>query len=287
MLLSSNERASPTVSSALLPSLLLLLLSIVITSPSVGALLSPSTKRLPPSRPISLAMDMARRADDRIIAATTTTTTAIDRREALEGIFVRDILVGVVGGGAVVASPRPADALVEGSKPPTAAVPRKALGEEYRQGTAALGDSMEMESLPREAYKKLPSGVIYADISVGGGGVVTEGSRVNVQWVLRRSNGYFVDSSAVSDSVPFIFEVGDPGGAIRGLDEGIRGMRAGGSRRILVPPSLAYVDGVDDGKPGPIPAGFGPRQQMRRVMKVRRDVPGEYIFLEVKVTKVR
>ena len=114
-----------------------------------------------------------------------------------------------------------------------------------------------------------------------------EGSRVNVQWVLRRSNGYFVDSSAVSDSVPFIFEVGDPRGAIRGLDEGIRGMRAGGSRRILVPPSLAYVDGVDDGKPGPIPAGFGPRQQMRRVMEVRRDVPGEYIFLEVKVTKVR
>ncbi len=98
----------------------------------------------------------------------------------------------------------------------------------------------EAESLPREAYKKLPSGVIYADISVGGGGggdgngnddgLVKEGSKVNVQWVLRRSNGYFVDSSAVSDSVPFIFQVGDPRGAIKGLDEGIRGMRAGGTR---------------------------------------------------------
>ena len=105
--------------------------------------------------------------------------------------------------------------------------------------------------------------------------------------MLRRSNGYFVDSSAVSDSVPFIFTVGDPVGAIHGLDEGIRGMKAGGSRRILIPPALAYVDGVDDGKPGPIPAGFGPRQQMRRVMEVRRNVPGEYIFLEVKLTKVR
>jgi hypothetical protein len=57
--------------------------------------------------------------------------------------------------------------------------------------------------------------------------------------------------------------------------------------RILIPPALVYVDGVDDGKPGPIPAGFGPRQQMRRVMEVRRNVPGEYIFLEVKLTKVR
>ncbi|KAL3811400.1 hypothetical protein ACHAXA_000479 [Cyclostephanos tholiformis] len=231
---------------------------------SVGAL----------STPTALA---ARRAEE-FVAATTTT----DRRTALGGMFARG-LVGCCF--AIIDSPLPAHALVEGSKPP----PKRTLGEEYRQGTAALGDSLEAESLPREAYKKLPSGVIYADISAGndGGALVQEGSRVNVQWVLRRSNGYFVDSSAVSDSVPFIFEVGDPNGAIKGLDEGIRGMRAGGSRRILVPPSLAYVDGIDDGKPGPIPAGFGPRQQMRRVMEVRRDVPGEYIFLEVKVTKVR
>ncbi len=151
----------------------------------------------------------------------------------------------------------------------------------------ALANTEESEVLPREAYNKLPSGVIYADISVGNGEEVKEGSKVNIQWVLRRSNGYFVDSSAVSDSVPFIFTVGDPNGAIAGLDEGIRGMKSGGSRRILIPPRLAYVAGVEDGKPGPIPAGFGPKQQMRRVMEVRRDVPGEYVFLEVKVTRVR
>lgn len=106
--------------------------------------------------------------------------------------------------------------------------------------------------LPRESYKKLSSGVIYADISVGGGEEVKEGSKVNSQWVLRRSNGYFVDSSAVSDSVPFIFKVGDPKGAIAGVDEGIRGMKVGGSRRILIPPSLAWTEGVDEGKPGPL-----------------------------------
>lgn len=106
--------------------------------------------------------------------------------------------------------------------------------------------------LPRESYKKLSSGVIYADISVGGGEEVKEGSKVNSQWVLRRSNGYFVDSSAVSDSVPFIFKVGDPQGAIAGVDEGIRGMKVGGSRRILIPPSLAWTEGVDEGKPGPL-----------------------------------
>ena len=174
---------------------------------------------------------------------------------------------------------------MEGNPPPSKV--KKSLGEEYRQGTAALADSPEAEVLPREAYNKLDSGVIYADISKGDGEIVKEGKKVNTQWVLRRSNGYFVDSSAVSDSVPFIFTVGDPNGAIEGLDEGIRGMKSGGTRRILIPPRLAYVKGVDDGLPGPIPAGFGPRQQMRRVMQVRKDVPGEYIFLEVKVTKVR
>ena len=203
----------------------------------------------------------------------TSLTTTIDRRTSLGGMLTMIALAS-----STLCSP--AYALVEGRK--------KALSEEYRQGTAALGDGVEAEVLPRDAYKKLPSGVIYADISLGSNGeIVREGSKVNIQWVLRRSNGYFVDSSAVSDSVPFIFTVGDPVGAIHGLDEGIRGMKVGGSRRILIPPALAYIDGVDEGKPGPIPAGFGPKQQMRRVMEVRRNVPGEYIFLEVKLTKVR
>ncbi|KAL3943631.1 MAG: hypothetical protein SGBAC_002299 [Bacillariaceae sp.] len=162
----------------------------------------------------------------------------------------------------------------------------KALSEEYRQGTAALGDQDDQAPVPREAYKKLPSGVIYADLRPGNGELIKEGSRVNLQWVLRKSNGYFVDSSEVNGSVPFIFTVGG-GDAIKGVDEGMRGMKAGGVRRLLIPPSLAYADGLEDGKPGPLPVGFGPRQQMRRVQNVRQDVPGEYIYLEVQVTRVR
>ena len=216
----------------------------------------------------------------------TSASKSTNRRDILKEICSK----GAIGFGAILSTNSynvdAANALVQGNSPPSKVKP-KSLGEEYRQGTAALGDSMEAETLPREAYNKLESGVIYADISKGDGDEVTEGKKVNTQWVLRRSNGYFVDSSAVSDSVPFIFTVGDPNGAIKGLDEGIRGMKAGGTRRILIPPRLAYMQGVDDGKPGPIPAGFGPRQQMRRVMEVRKDVPGEYIFLEVKISKVR
>lgn len=161
----------------------------------------------------------------------------------------------------------------------------KDLGEEYRQGTAALADMDSSAPVPREAYKKLDSGVIIADLFKGGGATVEAGSKVNLEWVLRKSNGYFVDSSQVV-GVPFIFSVGD-GNAIKGVDEGVQGMKQGGVRRLLIPPSLAYVDGLEDGKPGPMPVGYGPRQQMRRVQGARKDVPGEYIYLEVQVTRVR
>lgn len=191
----------------------------------------------------------------------------------------RDVFANALAISAMVTIPS-----VSSAKDPE----KKQLSEEYRQGTAALADMDEAAPVPREAYKKLPSGVIYADLRQGSGDLeVASGSRVNLQWVLRKSNGYFVDSSERNnDGVPFIFSVGD-GGAIDGVDEGIRGMKQGGVRRLLIPPSLAYVKGLDDGKPGPLPYGFGPRQQMRRVMDVRKDVPGEYIFLEVQVTRLR
>lgn len=162
----------------------------------------------------------------------------------------------------------------------------KDLKEEYRQGTAALSDDDTTAPVPREAYQKLASGVVYADLRPGSGEPAKEGFRANLQWVLRKSNGYFVDSSQVNESVPFIFTIGD-GTAIAGLDEAVRGMKVGGVRRILIPPALAYVQGLEDGKPGPVPTGFGPRQQMRRVQGVRKDVPGEYVYLEVQLTRLR
>lgn len=163
---------------------------------------------------------------------------------------------------------------------------RQDLKEDYRQGTAALSEMDDAAPVPREAYKKLSDGVIYADLRTGTGEQAQQGSRVNLQWVLRKSNGYFVDSSERNGSMPFIFTISD-GTAIQGVDEGVRGMKVGGVRRLLIPPSVAYVDGLEDGKPGPLPVGFGPRQQMRRVQNFRKDVPGEYVFLEVQLTRMR
>jgi len=138
---------------------------------------------------------------------------------------------------------------------------------------------------------KLPSGVTYQDLRQGDGVVVSEGNRVNIQWSLKRSNGYIIDSSSSNDGVPFIFVVGntskDGTRAIKGLDEGIRGMKVGGIRRIIMPPSQTFVEGLADGSPGPIPPGFGPKQRIDRVMKLRADVPDESFLLDVKPTRVQ
>jgi len=203
-----------------------------------------------------------------------------NRREILNSIAASGLALGTIISNAGVAS-----ALVEGNPAPGPGKksPMKSLGGD---GTVALADMDSNAVVPSSAYKKLPSGVIYADLRQGKGDEIIDGSRVNLQWVLRKSNGYFVDSSEVQNGVPFIFTVGDKT-AIVGLDEGVKGMKQSGTRRILIPPSLAYAKGLEDGLPGPLPAGYGPRQQMRRVQTARLDVPGEYVYLEVQVTRVR
>ena len=125
----------------------------------------------------------------------------------------------------------------------------------------------------------LPSGLQYYDAVVGSGPEVVEGKSVQFVWVLRRSNGYFVDSNAEFE--PFIYKVGNLKKVMKGVDEGIRGMKQGGVRRLNIPPNLAFVDGVDDDKPGPIPSGFGPKRQVL----TRRD--REVWYMEVKVLKVK
>jgi FKBP-type peptidyl-prolyl cis-trans isomerase len=94
---------------------------------------------------------------------------------------------------------------------------------------------------------------------IGRGDEVTKGKSVQFLWILHRANGYFVASSAAE---PFIYRVGDLKKTIAGLDEGLRGMKVGGIRRISTPPALSFVQGVAEGMPGPLPTDFGPKRQI-------------------------
>ncbi len=89
------------------------------------------------------------------------------------------------------------------------------------------------------------SGLWYRDISVGGGAEVPTagGTRVTIQYTGWLRNGIEFDTGTFS----FITGTVGPGSAILGMDEGVRGMRVGGVRQIIIPPDLGYGT---DGAPG-------------------------------------
>ena len=130
-------------------------------------------------------------------------------------------------------------------------------------------------------FTVLPSGLEVSDVKVGDGAEAVEGKTVQFQWVLRRSNGYFVDASSnYGDDEVFIYKVGNLNKVIAGVDEGIRGMKVGGVRALKIPPQLAYQM-VGDDSPGPMPAGFGPRRQILTRIKE------EKWYFQMKLVKVK
>lgn len=85
------------------------------------------------------------------------------------------------------------------------------------------------------ASTKTASGLYYRDIVVGSGAEVpaTGTTPVRVQYA-----GFF--RSGVSfDAGTFDFTVGSSG-AIAGMEEGLRGMKVGGQRQLIIPPHLGY-----------------------------------------------
>lgn len=85
---------------------------------------------------------------------------------------------------------------------------------------------------------KTEDGLEYWDVKIGEGSRAISGDIVQVNYTGWLANGKKFDSSVDRDE-PFTFELGH-GDVIKGWDEGIKGMRVGGKRRLRVPPALGY-----------------------------------------------
>jgi hypothetical protein len=77
-----------------------------------------------------------------------------------------------------------------------------------------------------------------APIPPGPAGVARPGRIVTIHYVGRLTDGREVDSSR-SVGRPYVFTLG-AGDVIKGLDQGLVGMRVGEKRVLTVPPELAY-----------------------------------------------
>lgn len=91
-------------------------------------------------------------------------------------------------------------------------------------------------ALPQEVVTR--DGLKYVDLKVGDGAIAEAGMRAMVHYTGWLTDGTTFDSS-VERGQPFSFTLGQ-GQVIRGWDEGVKGMRVGGKRKLTIPPDMGY-----------------------------------------------
>jgi len=116
-------------------------------------------------------------------------------------------------------------------------------------GAACSTDVNGIENSPPPALAgdtvTTATGLKYIEAEVGTGATAHMGGTAAVHYTLWLLNGTFVETSR--NGSPYTFTLGS---SIAGFDQGVAGMKVGGKRRLIVPPSLGYGSTAQ----GPIPA---------------------------------
>lgn len=87
-----------------------------------------------------------------------------------------------------------------------------------------------------------PSGLQYEDTVAGSGSEAKAGDHVAVHytgWLYKDGVAGAKFDSSKDRGQPFRFPLGG-GQVIRGWDEGVAGMKIGGTRKLVIPPELGY-----------------------------------------------
>jgi FKBP-type peptidyl-prolyl cis-trans isomerase len=83
----------------------------------------------------------------------------------------------------------------------------------------------------------LPDGLKYQDLTIGDGAIAESGLEASVHctgWLQDGTKFYSTEGGS-----PLTFRLG-AGQVIAGWEEGVRGMRVGGRRKLTIPPELGY-----------------------------------------------
>ncbi|HUB76457.1 MAG TPA: FKBP-type peptidyl-prolyl cis-trans isomerase [Solirubrobacteraceae bacterium] len=137
-------------------------------------------------------------------------------------------------------------------KPPPTTVPKPAATTPTTSTPAATTPKAASipKSGPLSTEPKITKGsgaapkqLVIKNIITGTGAVAKAGDEITVDYVgALYSNGHVFDASwshGGPKGVPFQFKLG-VGDVIKGWDQGVVGMRVGGRRELIIPPSLAY-----------------------------------------------
>ncbi len=89
-----------------------------------------------------------------------------------------------------------------------------------------------------KAMRQTADGLYIQDLTEGEGPAAAPGDRVSVRYTGWLPDGRKFDSTG-EGGAPFSFLLGR-GQVIQGWDEGVAGMKPGGARLLVIPPSLGY-----------------------------------------------
>lgn len=123
-----------------------------------------------------------------------------------------------------------------------------AVGGGPAEGVEALSFAPSLK-VDLSLMTRTPSGLYLQDLRRGEGKEVLPGQLVRIHFGGWLPDGTLFDAT-VPPAPPLTFSLGR-GEVISGWDEGIRGMRVGGVRRLVVPPGLGYGR---RGVPGTVPS---------------------------------
>lgn len=83
------------------------------------------------------------------------------------------------------------------------------------------------------------AGLQITDQVVGTGAEAVDGKTLQVSYTGSLADGTVFDSTSKDGGQPFSFKLG-AGHVIKGWDLGMVGMKVGGTRKLVIPPALAY-----------------------------------------------
>lgn len=108
--------------------------------------------------------------------------------------------------------------------------------QQQKQKAASLKEKEQMHAAANQVLQNGKAGLKFMDIVKGDGKASVPGKRVSVNYIGKLENGKVFDQSR---GRPFTFRLG-VGEVIKGWDLGVKGMREGGKRQLVIPAHLAY-----------------------------------------------
>ncbi len=176
-------------------------------------------------------------------------TNAITRSSLMSSALTAVLVAGLAASGCSRLTEPPREEPMTGAV--GSADPKKAgLDTDTDKLGQKIGDKVKLgpdgKLVPADGQKEAPKDppppsnekLDTKDVVVGKGAEAKAGDQVSVHYVGTLTDGKEFDSSRGRNK-PFDFKLG-AGQVIKGWDQGVAGMKVGGKRKLVIPPSLGY-----------------------------------------------